>query len=208
MQPIKRIIKQNTGLHFLVDITCLNTSRRNLLPCVLSAPDRRGFIKVELESHIWRDGSIVSRLCWGTCSQPARRSTCLNGDFLFVYYVIWCSVISLMFCSDLLEGAVCYLFISSWGGCLCICLQFGGFIVKPTLIFLIISGGSQGFCSQWTGEYQSSPITHGRMDGVKSLLFNIFIIDLKNPCNSPGWLSLLWPQKWLERRTFPNLGHH
>lgn len=67
-------------------------------------------------------------------------------------------VLSLMFYSDLLEGAACYFFIYGVGVCVFV-YSVGVFVVKPTVILLIIPGGSQGFCCQWAGECQSSPIT-------------------------------------------------
>lgn len=69
-------------------------------------------------------------------------------------FVMLFNVLSLMFCSDLLGDCMLfiYLFIYGVGAC-----EFV-FVVKPRLTLLIISGGSQGFCRQWAGECQGSPI--------------------------------------------------
>lgn len=103
------------------------------------------------------------------------------------------------------------LIIYLWGGCLCICLELGGFVVKPTLV-LFIYGGSQGFAASGQGSVRAAPSHRGGWTGDRwgnpPPLFNIFIIDLKKPYNRPGLLSLLWPQKQLKGRTFPYLGHH
>lgn len=73
-----------------------------------------------------------------------------------------------MFCSDLLEGAVCYLFIYGVGICVFV-YSFGVSVVKPTLIFLIISGGSQGFCSMGAGQPHHIGENGQGMDGAKPL---------------------------------------
>lgn len=74
---IKRIVKQNTGLHFAVEVTCLNSSRRNTLSCTMSAPSKTSSIKIAYESRGPRAGSIITRLCRVTCPQPASRSSSL-----------------------------------------------------------------------------------------------------------------------------------
>lgn len=155
MQPIKRIIKQNTGLHFLVDITCLNRQKEHVTLYSVSSR-QKSFYKngagfAHLGGWIHHFQAVLSDLPSACQEKHLLEWWLIVCSLCYSMFLVWCFAL-------ICWGAVCYLFIYLWGGCLWICLQLGLFVVKPRLTLLIISGGCQGFCSQWAGECQGSPI--------------------------------------------------